>query len=227
MFWLPNITTIIIAWVLECIILGGYVWFEKFNLPGEEYQCWLVRGARALAFISMTTLSFLLIETDLKIFLGVMGYGNFFQHLASVLLTLILSIQIIIGTVLTKPNLKGIITFGSILSSFLIFILFLIPAQNSNQINVFGDTYSALEMSILIPVLIGIIVSAVISLLEMLLYKRKEELSFFSKPIWDIQHKIKKIFSLRFNLILYALITTELLLNLQGLSLLLWLTMFF
>ena len=218
MFWIPNITTILFAWILESIILGGFVWFDKYRKPSEQYTCWLIRGLRGFIFIVLTVFSFVFIDTGIKIFLGIIEYGNLFIHLASIILTFILALQIIIGAVFVAPNRKGILTFTAILSSFVFLWYYYIPKTKMDSI---------LTVAILIPVVIGIIVALTLTLFEFIIERTKENKKIADTPFYDFREEFKSIFNWRLNLILWAAITSELLLNLQGLSILFWLTFIF
>ncbi|MHA1292336.1 MAG: hypothetical protein ACTSQJ_06675 [Promethearchaeota archaeon] len=227
MFWIPNITTILLAWVVQCIILSGYVWFDKLRIPEESYDCWLIKGLRAFIFIFLTVFAFIFIDTNIKIiFYNVEGYGNISLHLASIILTFLLSAEILIGVLLVAPNRKGIITFIAVLSCFIYLSQFYLVSANDTQLDFFGTKYSALLIILVFPIFVGILTALILILVEILLKKAKSNDRLEDKPFWNIQLKAKKIFDTKFNIILWALISTELILNLQGMSLLLWLTIF-
>jgi len=217
----------ILAWLVQCIILSGYVWFDKFRIPDESYSCWLIRGMRGFIFIFFTVISLIMIDTNVKLLMGVAGYGNITLHLASVILTFILVAEIIIGAVFVAPNRKGIITFAAVLSLFIYLSQFYLIDADPNELDLFGTKYSALIVIIVFPILVGIIVAITLTIIELIFKKIKSEREVYDKPFWNIQEKAKNIFSFRFNFILWALLTAELILNLEGMSLLLWLTIFF
>ncbi|MHA1273135.1 MAG: hypothetical protein ACTSQS_06820 [Promethearchaeota archaeon] len=227
MFWIPNITAIMIAWFIQSAILVGYVWFDKFSNPDQSYNCWLIRGLRSIVFILFTIFSFMFIDTNIKILIfGIIGYENIYLHLASIILTFILGTEIIIGSTFVAPNRKGLIGFSAVLISFIYFWEFYLISADLNQLDFFGSKYSAFSIGILLPMLIGLTIAGITTFIEFIL-NRKSDRKFEDKPFWNIQKKFKIYFGLKFNLILWILITAELLLNLQGLSLLLWLTFIF
>ena len=180
---------------------------------------------RGFVFIVFVVLSLIFIDTNIKyIFFGVAGYSNVLQFLATVILTSILAIQIIIVVVLVAPNRKGIITFCSVLVTFLILWEFILGDQDFLGIIIINSEGSASIASLIFPILVGIVTASILTALEEALKKYKSEEKYSDTPFWNIQAKAKKIFDVKFNLILWALITTELILSLQGISLLLWLT---
>lgn len=227
MFWVPNITTIIIAWIIQCVILSGYIWFEKFRKPEESYDCWLIRGMRGVIFIVFFVLALVLIDTNVKILMGIIGYSNIFLHLSSIILNFILAAEIIIGVIGVAPNKKGIITFTIILGFFLYFWEFYLDQVNLYELDVFGSKYSALAVGILLPMLIGAITALVLVVIEGLYNKKNSEKKYIDKAFWNIQVKAKKVFDIKFNLILYALLSAEFILNLQGMSLSIWVSYIF
>ncbi|MFO8018162.1 MAG: hypothetical protein R6U96_05965 [Promethearchaeia archaeon] len=228
MFWTPNIITLLFAWILQSIILAGFVWFDKYRNPSEKYTCWLIRGLRGFVFITFTSFSFLFIDTNIKILVfGIIGYGNLCIHLASILLTFILAAQIIIGVILVAPNRKGIATFFVVLGTFIFLWYIYIPSTSTGSLYILDSRYSILMSSLLFAILVGSSLALILSCCELILNKIKKDKEIEDRPFYDVTEKFKSLFNWKVNLLLWALITAELLLNLQGLSLLLWLTLLF
>ncbi|MGV9202600.1 MAG: hypothetical protein ACOC44_01080 [Promethearchaeia archaeon] len=222
---MPNITTILIAWILQSSILSGFVWFDKYRNPSKQYTCWLLRGMRGFFFIVLTTFSLIFIDTNIKIlFLGIIGYGNIYLHLASLILTFILAGQIIIGAVFIAPNRKGIVTFSAVLGTFIFLWYINLPKTSPEALNLFDSKYSILLIAVLIPLLIGASVAIIMVCCEVILDKVRDDKDISDMPFYDRTKRFKSIFNWKFNIFLWALITTELILNLQGLSMFLWLT---
>ncbi len=226
MFWIPNISTIIFAFVIQSMILAGFAWFKKFKSPEDSYNCWLIRGARGVIFIVFTGFSLVFLDTNMKFFLGVIGYGNIALHIASIILLTILSTEIIFGAVFVASNRKGVITFMTVLISFIIFWYFYLNDANLNDLKFVDSKYSVTIVAIAAPIFVGIVAASMLTVTELIMKKVKKHEGIIDKPFWNIQKKAKSFFNLKFNFILWLLITIELLLNLQGLSLLLWLTFF-
>ncbi|MHA1148871.1 MAG: hypothetical protein ACTSR8_11595 [Promethearchaeota archaeon] len=224
MFWVPNITTILVAWIVQSIILFGYIWFEKLRKPEESYDCWLILGLRGFIFIVFFVLALMFIDSNVKVFLGVIGYSNIFLHLSSIILTFILSAEIIIGVILVAPNRKGVITFGTVLGSFIYYWQFYLNQVDLNEIDVFGSKYSALGVGLLLPITVGFITVIILVVIELIYNKFKPDNRYTDEPFWNIQIKVKSFIDFKFNLILYLLITVELILNLQGMSLTFWIS---
>ena len=228
MYWIPTVTTVLLAFLVQIMIMVGYAWFPKFRKPKESYNCWLLRGFRSVAFLFLIVSALTFIDTNIKyIFFGVAGYNNIFTYLAAILLTFVLAAEIIIGVVFIAPNRKGLITFTIVLVVYLYLSQFYIVQVNSLEIEIFGGTYDAFLVIMILPILIGMITAFILTLIEMLLNLINKEKRIEDKPFWNKQEKAKKVFNLYFNLILYGLITAEFILNLEGMSLLLWLTYLF
>lgn len=216
------------AWIVQCMILGGYVWFEKLRIPNQSYNCWLIRGMRSVLFIVFTVISFVFIDTNIKILIfGIVGYSNIFLHLASILLTFILAAELLIGALIVNPNRKKIVIFGTMLAYFVYLWYFYLNSVNLSELSLFNTKYSAAVISVLYPILVGVIAASVLTGAELLYNKARSEKRIADKPFWNIQVKVKSFFNVRFNIILWALLSAEMILNFQGLSLLLWLIVFF
>ena len=135
-----------------------------------------------------------------------------------------LAAEIIIGVIVVAPNRKGIITFSSVLTFFIYFWQFYLNAVNLNELDYFGSKYSALGVGIILPILVGIITALILVFLEAIYNSLKQDNRYTDNPFWNIQVKVKSIISFKFNLILYLLITAEMILNFQGLSLTFWMS---
>lgn len=216
------------AWLVQCAILSGYIWLEKFKKSGEFYSFWLIKGLRGFVFVVFIVFALIFIDTNVKlIFFGIAGYGNFTLHLASIVLTFILTAEIISYAFLISPNLKGIIIFCLISIFFLYLFEFYLNEVVLSEIAIFDLKYFAIFMEVIFPILVGSIASLVLTGIEIVLKKAKPNNNLLNKRFWNAQIKGKRIFNARFNFILWVLITVELILNLQGLSLLLWITLLF
>ena len=225
MFWIPNITTIILAWLVQCVILSGHIWFEEFKKLEKIHFNWLIKGLQGFIFVVFTVVAMVFIDTNIKlIFFGIAGYGNFVIYISSIVLTFVLTAEIIMHAFLIAPNLKGIITFCFISIFFLYWFEFYLNEANLGEMGIIDLKYSAIIVGIIFPILVGLIGSLVLTGIEIILKKVKPFNSLLYKQFWNMQVITKRIFNIRFNFVLWALITVELILNLQGLSLLLWIT---
>ena len=223
MFWVPNGVNVIIGWIALCIIMGGYVWFEKFRHPEESYDCWLIKGLRAVAFIFFAVFSLLFIDTNINIlFFGIIGYGNLALHLASIILTFLLAFELLFGVLFVAPNRKGLLTFAGVLGYFIYYWEVYLNQAKLEEINLFGSKYSGFMAGIFFPALVGIAIASILTLMEYIYGRLNSDRSVEDKPFWNIQVKAKTIFSMKFNLLLWILFSAELILNLQGISLLYW-----
>lgn len=222
MFWIPNITTMLLAWIMQSVILSGFIWFDKMRKPSESYTCWLVRGLRGGVFIIFGVFSLVFIDTNLKILVfGIIGYGNIMLHMTSIILTFVLAIEFLFVSTFVAPNRKGLSTFGIIVSYFIFFWYIFLPSANYSELNLFSSKYSVFLAGVLFPILIGIVSAFILTFIELIVRKYQNE-TFKDTPFYNIQVSAKKKLNLKFNLLLWGLITTELLLNLQGMSLLIW-----
>ena len=228
MFWIPNITTIILAWLVQCVILSGHIWFEEFKKLEKIHFNWLIKGLQGFIFVVFTVVAMVFIDTNIKlIFFGIAGYGNFVIYISSIVLTFVLTAEIIMYAFLIAPNLKGIIIFCFISIFFLYWFEFYLNEANLGEMGIIDLKYSAIIVGIIFPILVGLIGSLVLTGIEKILKKVKPFNSLLYKQFWNMQVITKRIFNIRFNFVLWALITVELILNLQGLSLLLWITLLF
>jgi len=228
LFWIPNITTIILAWLVQCVILSGHIWFEEFKKLEKIHFNWLIKGLQGFIFVVFTVVAMVFIDTNIKlIFFGIAGYGNFVIYISSIVLTFVLTAEIIMYAFLIAPNLKGIIIFCFISIFFLYWFEFYLNEANLGEMGIIDLKYSAIIVGIIFPILVGLIGSLVLTGIEKILKKVKPFNSLLYKQFWNMQVITKRIFNIRFNFVLWALITVELILNLQGLSLLLWITLLF
>lgn len=228
MIWVPNISIIIIGWVLQTLIIMGFIWFKKYKILDESYNCWLLTGLRGLLFTIFAVFALIFFDSNIKIlFFGVEGYVNISLHLTSIILTFIIAIQIMIGILLVKPNLKGIISFLALFITFVTLWDYYFNIMDLSKFNLFDSKYSVFLVGIVFPILVGVITSIILTIVEFFIKRKKLNLRIIDIVFWDKQIIVKKIFNIRFNIILWFLITIELILNLQGLSILLWLTVFF
>jgi len=228
MIWVPNISTIIIGWVLQTLIMIGFIWFKKYKILEEYYSCWLLTGLRGLLFIIFSVFALMFFDSNIKIlFFGVESYVTISLHLTSIILTFIIAIQIMIGILFVKPNLKGIISFLAVFITFIILWDYYFDIMDISKFDLFDSNYSVFLLGIVFPILVGTVTSIILTVGEFFIKRKKLNLRFINTTFWDKQIIVKKIFNIKFNIILWFFITTELILNLQGLSLLLWLTVFF
>ncbi len=228
MFWIPNALIVIIAWIVQCLILGGFLWFEKLRIPEQNYTCWLIRGMRTVLFIVFTVLSFAFIDTNIKIlFMGIIGYQNLSLHIASIVLTFILGGELLISALLVNPNRKKIIIFGVMIIYFVYFWYFYLNTTDLSQFSLLDSKYSAAIASIFFPILVGVVAASALTGAELVLKKAIPKKRIDDKPFWNIQVKVKSFFDLRFNLILWGLISAEMILNFQGMSLSFWISYLF
>jgi len=207
--------------------MGGYIWFPKFRNPEESYDCWLIKGLRAIVLLFLVMMAFIFIDSNIKfLFFGIAGYANITQFIARVILTFLLSFEILVGANFVAPNRKGLITFATVLFTFLYLSIFYPIGSNPFIIEIFGSEYKTLYVILFVPILVGLLTLLSLTGIEFFL-KKKSKQRKFDRPFWNKQKEAKKIFSLKFNLILYILITAELILTFQGLSLLFWITFIF
>lgn len=224
MIWIPNVVTVIFAFVIQIMIVTGYLWFPKYRNPEESYNCWLIRGMRAFVFLFFVTMALVFVDTNIKLILGIVGYRNFTLHLASIILTFLIAIQVIIGAVFVRPNRKGLICFALVIGVFIYVSQFYFVGLEVDDFDFVGGDYGAFIFIIGIPILVGLIAAIILTSFELILKRVKKDSRIEDKPFWNKQVKAKKFFSFKFNIILYGLITAEFILNLQGMSLLFWIT---
>jgi hypothetical protein len=212
MFLVSCLFTCLIALVLQTSILIGYTWFGKLRHVEEEgYKNYLVTGIRALAFATFSFFGIIFWDTAIKtLFCGVYGYGNIMQFIAASVLPMVLGTIYILGGVFTAPSGKGLLSFFIMVGMF---------------VYTFDYRYSVLLEEeiiwIFVPLFIGLgslLVFELITKLVSLIGRRKIE----DKPLWNIKTKCKVFFSLKLNIIVWALIMAEVALNQSGYSLLVW-----
>ncbi len=166
-------------------------------------------------------------DTNIKLILLVInGNGNIAIHLASIVLTSILAVELVIFIVISELNLKKLIIFGMVTGFFLFLFEFYLNVVNLNEINILGSNYSVMVFALGAPIIIGMLTSLILTLIIFFLKKANKSASVLIKPFWSFKEQLKPKIGLKFQALFWILLTTELLLNLQGLSLLLWITYF-
>ena len=216
MTFINNYFAIIYAFIFQSVILSGYLfWIPKVRKAEKSFNCWLVLGLRAIFFVIGCYLGFIFLDTSIKIlFLGVYGYGNFTFHITSCILLLILGVELIIGAVFVAPTLKSITTF-------VVMLTFFIYHFEIEQVVVHEDLDK-----IFIPMFYTFVYLLIVTLIYEIYRKFKPE-GFEDKELWNFERKFKKIYNWKFNLIMWILISTELILMIEGYSILFWLSYLF
>ncbi len=216
MTFINNYFAMIYAIIFQSVLLSGYFfWAPKARNPEKLYNCWLVLGLRGVFFVIGCYLGFIFLDTSIKIlFLGVYGYGNISFHITSCILLLVLGIELIIGAVFVAPTLKSITTFIVMLTLFIYYF-------EINQVVVHEDLDK-----IFIPMFYAIAFLIIITLIYEI-YRKLKTKGFEDKELWNFERKFKRIFNWKFNLILWILLSIEIILMIEGYSLFFWLSYIF
>ncbi|MHA1684551.1 MAG: alpha/beta hydrolase family protein [Promethearchaeota archaeon] len=218
MFFVAHLYGEILAMFLLMFTVAGHAWAEKARDPDKEYQCPVLTGFRAVYFIFATVLCLIFVDTFVKeVFFGVLGYGNIMHALGILVVLLVLAIQAIVGSAFVAPTRKGLITFASVLVTFIYLWEFYYPNSSTGL-------ESAMIQGLMIPFVVGVVVQTTTSTIHKI-YLAAKRGGRKDKRIWDIRKQYKTIFSLKFTVVLWLLVVLDLLLSFDGHGLLSWLSM--
>ena len=217
-----HLYTLIVAFVFMTGIIWGLGWAEKAKVPGKRYTCPVVTGLRAFLFICMATVGLLFMDMLFKqLVLGVFGYGNVMHWLGAALLVGTVGIQFIMAAILVAPTRKGLVTFGTVVATFLYLMHVHFPSL--------GDGISLQNVLLgllIVPIIAGTVVQSTLAAIHGIYLKAsKSDTPARDAPLWDISEPFKRVFSFKTNLVLWMLLLAEFMLTFEGWGLLAWLSL--
>nr|MDO8111415.1 alpha/beta hydrolase [Candidatus Sigynarchaeota archaeon] len=214
LFFATHIFCYILALVMMIGILFISGWAEKANRPSEKYTCIIVVGLRAFSFLFLVPLGLFFWDMIVKeLFVGVFGYGNVMHWLGGLIVIGIIGTEFIMAAAFVAPTRKGLITLIVMIVVFVYFVEIYIP--NGGQ---FTERASVLYV-ILYVAAAGFICQVSLATFHgiMLRVRHSEKRD---TPFWDISKPFKRVFSLKMNILLWALVLVEFMLSFEGFGLL-------
>lgn len=218
LFFASHLYVEILAVLFLMGVVSGHAWAEKARDPEAQYTCPAVTGPRAVFFIIATVLSLLVFDMAVKeIFLDAVSYGNLMQYMASLILLLVFAVQALLGAVFVAPTRKGLVTFTAVVVTFI--FLWEFHLAKSHQ-----DLVDAMLAGLFISIIVGIVVHGTQSLVHKI-YLTIHEDGKRDTRLWDIHRWYKRVFSLRFTILLFLLLLVDALLAFEGHGLLSWISL--
>ncbi len=223
MFWIPNITTLVLAWLIQCIILSRFILTRHFTWINQNTKHWLIKGGKIFFQLTLANFSLILLDTSVKLIILLIRYDTpLAPHLSSIILTCFLAIELLTLILVLTPNLKKIIIFSVMLIVFLMVFEFYLNVANLDELNVFGSKYSPMLFGMGVPLMFGIMTSIFFTLTRIFFKNCQNLLARLTTPFWNKTEKMNKIWKEKPQFIIWILLSGEVILNLQGLSLLSW-----
>ncbi|GAB4323501.1 MAG: hypothetical protein Kow0069_28660 [Promethearchaeota archaeon] len=220
-FLLSPLFTIIAGFVLQTALLVGYAWFDKSRDPDAKYQCWLVRGAQAVAYATFAGFGLTFFDTAVKVLLlGAYGRQVAWYFVPACVLTSVVAVEYVVGGAFVAPSRKGLASFAAMLVAFLFVFEYYLPATRSGDRTLY-----------VIHVAVGLVALAALSLVEGVwkLATRGRGRGGAGGgggkqrgPPWDLSARFKRVFSPKVNAVLWALLTVEVFLEVAGYTLVVW-----
>ncbi|MHA1725305.1 MAG: hypothetical protein ACTSXH_10755 [Promethearchaeota archaeon] len=223
MFWIPNITTIVLAWLIQCFILSGFILSRYLEWNTQNANHWLIKGIRGSFYLTFTSFSLVLLDTNVKLMIFLIKYDTpLAPHLSSIILTSFLAIELLTLILFLIPNLKKVIIFGVMLIVFLITFEFYLNVIDLTQVNVFSSNYSPMLFAIGVPIIFGFITYLFLTSINLFFKNSQKLTAILNEPFWNKIEKMNRIWELKVQFIIWFLLSLEVILNLEGLSLLSW-----
>ncbi|MHA1730930.1 MAG: hypothetical protein ACTSU5_03260 [Promethearchaeota archaeon] len=211
MFVVNPFFTVLVAFLTHSALCIGYIWFDKARVPGEKYDCPVIHAWQALAYAFYAGFALVFFDSAFKVLvLGVYGRGGTVQHLAAIMLTTIVGVEYVAGAVFVAPSRKGLAAFSVMVATFLYSFEYYFPVTLEGDFAYY-----------LLHVFAGFGALAVFWCVEQV-FKRVKPGLVPERGLWDASERFKRVFSVKTNLVLLALLATEVLLNQSGYSLFVW-----
>ncbi|MFX0099842.1 MAG: hypothetical protein ACFFCS_09675 [Candidatus Hodarchaeota archaeon] len=199
-----------VAFLMQTIILIGYIWFPKSRKPEKGYKNKFIQGLRAIPFGLFYFFGLLYVNIFVNIvILGLYPYAAWAQTFPSAIIALVCGIEWMLAGFLVSPNIKSIISCGFITVVYFIFTLVLIPADQNNIWQI---------LDVLIYLAMAYVLHFILTLIEFLLKKFKSGFRG-DRKLWDIHVWFKKTFTWKVNFILWIIAFVEGMLSFMGYSL--------
>lgn len=215
MFFISPLFATILAFLTQTGVLIGYAWFDKFRTTDDPYDCWMLHGARSLAFSVWSGFGLIFVHTFVQVvLLGAYGYAALLPVVAGSVLVAVAGITYIVGAVLVAPSWKGLVAFGAMVLTFV--YAYYIRLPNATDID---------YVWMLAHVIVGFGTLLVLWVLERVvrhLRASEEPYARFQGLLWEKRAVFRRVVNLKTNLVLWVLLTVEVLLNQSGYSLLVW-----
>ncbi|MEX2716515.1 MAG: alpha/beta hydrolase family protein [Candidatus Sigynarchaeota archaeon] len=215
------LATHIFGQVMALVIMMGVVittsWAEKAHAPGESYNCIVVKGLRAFAFMVLASFGLLFWDTVVKeLFIGVFRYGNVMHWLGELILLGFLGTAFIMASALVAPSRKALITFAVMVIAFIYLVYFYYP-------NVALAEEETFLFIVLYTTGAGFVCQASLAAAHGI-YLKASHSERKDTPLWDISPTFKRIFSRKAVIALWLLTFLALVLSFEGYGLLSYLT---
>lgn len=198
-----------VAFIMQTIIMMGFIWFPKTRNPEAGYKNKAIQGFRAVPFGLFYFFGLLYVNIFVNIvILGLYPYAAWAQTFPSAILALVCGVEWMLAGLLVSPNIKSIISCGFITVVYFIFTQGIIPA---NQENIW------MIIEVLIFLAAAYILHLLLAFVEFLLKKFKRGFKG-DRPLWDTHVWFKKTFTWKVNLVLWAIALCEAMLSFMGYS---------
>ena len=216
MFTYSPLLVMIIATITCVFLLWSRVWCGKVDINRSKITP--ITLGRGFFHIFFAALSLFLLDAVYRlIFADLLKYGHYKYLLATVLICILYSLYLMMGTVFLAPTWKTLVTF---------FIMSIVSI--SLLIVSLSDASIDLTQIVIILLLTGVGVEILLGVFDIVHLKKAPEgeegkrNARISAPLWDLSQKLQPIFSTKGILVIFGCCAVELIFLFEGTTLFYW-----
>lgn len=211
MLSLTPIFGVFLGTIMISLTLAFKIWVHNMRKLPKPLEI-IYSGLRGGLFTAGAYASLLMWDSIIKIgFLGILSYGNIVYHITALILMGILSSLVLIAVVFVAPTLKTIINFSFVIGISIYFFWVNPEALLPDYERIFYEP--------VLYCLVSVILVEVVFLLTRLIQKKP---IFQEKQLWNHSEPFKKKVNKTVLVLLWFCFFVELVLNMEGLSILFW-----
>lgn len=197
-----------VAFILQTMLVIACIWFPKTRDPGKEYASPRVKAARAFPMALFLVFGIIFVDIFVEVvLLGAYGYATWAQVFPSAILAGIVGVPYVAMVLLVSPNRKILATGTGYIASYIVFMKVVVPISQDIWLVAWG----------LVLMVGAMLVHLVLVLVEGLV-KRFTPSFAGDGELWNVRERFKRVFSVRVNVILWALVVAEALCQAAGYS---------
>ncbi len=197
-----------IAFILQTMLMAGIVWFPKSRRPDKEYESPYIKALRAFPLALFFVFGVIFLEIFIEVVvLNYYGLATWTQTFPSAFIALVCGVEYVLMAAYVAPNVKTIVSTSAYTVVYLAFVNAYIPISQ--------DIWMVLYA---LPVMVGfMILHLTMYAIEKIL---KKAIPSFrgDKRLWNIRPWFKRVFNVPVNVVIWALIVVEGILQFMGYS---------
>lgn len=202
---------IFLGTIMISLILTFKIWVHNMRKLPKPLEV-IYTGLRGGLFTAGAYASLLMWDSIIKVgFLGILSYGNIVYQITALLLMAILSVLVLLVVIFVAPTLKTFINF-SLVVGISIYYFWVNPEA-------LLPDYERIFYEPVIYCLISVILVEIVFLIIRLVQKKP---IFEEKQLWNHSEQFKKKVNGTVLMVIWFCFFVELILNMEGLSILYW-----